>query len=197
MDWYSVDRRLATLFRGAPRQAGAGYWIPAAEPIALAPLLDEALTTEDERDEYEGTFYEWPGQVAAVLAASDAFQHSILSCEWSFAPGGGSADGLDVIGTAARSYLCYWCDWGDGYAAVACLQPGDDAGVLDDVVERALLSNGGDFGISIWGSPPSEYSSSVSEQLMHRAFDAMRERDDFGEWHAYVANGYSYEGGSW
>jgi hypothetical protein len=190
VDWYTVDLRLAPLFDGAPRQAGAGFWIPAKEPIPLAPFLDEALS-EVEREEYEGSFDDWPAHVEVVLDASDARVESVLSCFWASAPGLSSADGLHVVGTKERSYLCFWCDWGEGHRAIACLQPGFDPHVADDLLEHVFVSNGRDFGVWLWGSPPSELSASVPEAVLERAFAAMREHDEYGEWDEFFA------GGSW
>jgi hypothetical protein len=188
VDWYTVDRRLAPLFEEAPRQAGEGFWIPAKEPIPLGPFLDEALS-EEERDEYEGTFDDWPAHVGIVLEESEAEVDSVLSCFWSSMPGLSSADGLDLIGTKERSYLCFWSDWGEGHRAIACLQPGFDPDVTDDLLEQAFVSNGNDFGVGLWGSPPSEFSASVAEPVLERAFAAMREHDDYGEWDEFFAEG--------
>src|SRR4051794_12743812 len=98
MDWYVVDRGLAPLFTGAPRLVGDGFWVPASEPVALAPLLDAALADEEERERYEGTFEAWPGNVEEVLGASEAQMESVLSCFWSSGPGMSSADGLQLVG---------------------------------------------------------------------------------------------------
>jgi len=164
MDWYSVDRRLAPLFRGAPRKVGAGFWIPAKEAIPLAPLLDEALD-EDEREEFEGTFVDWPAHVELVLEGTDARTKGVLSAFWSSSPGSSSVIGLELVGVAARSYLCYWADFydGEGYRAVACLQPGFDDTVARNVVEQVLLTNGTAFGLELFfGSPPDEFSTIAS-----------------------------------
>ena len=186
MDWYVADRRLAPLFKGAPRLVGEGFWVPASEPIPIASFLDEALT-EAEREEYEGSFDAWPAHVEMVLEESEARRDGVLSCFWSSAPGLSSADGLTLIGLEERAYLCFWDDWGDGHRAIACLQPGFDRAVVDDVVERVLVSNGHDFGVWVFGSPPNEWSGSVSDAVLTRAFEAMRdEHDDDGEWAEFL-----------
>src|SRR5262245_34760144 len=113
MDWYAVDKRLAPLFDGAPHLVGEGFWVQAKEPIPLAPFLDEALSDE-ERDEYEGSFDAWPGHVDVVLEESVARQDGLLSCFWASAPGLSSADGLTLIGLEERAYLCFWNNWGEG-----------------------------------------------------------------------------------
>ena len=87
--------------------------------------------------QYEGSFDDWPAHVGMVLEASEAEMDSVLGCFWSSAPGLSSADGLDLIGTRERSYLCFWSDWGEGHRALACLQPGFDSGVTDDLLEQA------------------------------------------------------------
>jgi hypothetical protein len=44
------------------------------------------------------------------------------------------------------------------------------------VVERALLSNEKDFGITLFfGSPPGELSTVASDDVLRRAFEAVRD----------------------
>jgi hypothetical protein len=186
MDWYVVDRRLVPLFDRAPRLVGEGFWVPTKEPIPLGRFLDEGLS-EEERDEYGGSFDDWPAHVDIVLEQSEARRDDLLSCFWSSSPGSSSADGLVLIGLEERAYLCFWDDWGEGHRAIACLQPGFDQAVVDDVVEQVLVSNGHDFGVWVFGSPPDEISANVSDEVLTRAFVAMRDHhDDYGEWAEYV-----------
>jgi|SoiMethySBSTD1v2_1073268.scaffolds.fasta_scaffold81152_4 hypothetical protein len=194
MDWYSVDRRLAPLFRGSAHQAGAGFWVAAKEPIVLAALLDAALD-EDEREELEGTFGEWPGNLGTAIEGTDARQENVLSAFWWGAgPGLSSGFDLHVVGTDTRSYLSYSTDFmfdTEGPRAVACLQPGFDEKVVRDAVEHVLLSNGAGVGLTLfWGSPPSEFSTVASNDVVRRAFELVRDKyDELGEWAEYVEAG--------
>jgi hypothetical protein len=113
------------------------------------------------------------------------------------APAGALNSGfeLEVVGIDARGYLCYSTDFlfdDEGSRALACLQPGFDEEVIRDMVERALLSNGKDFGITLFfGSPPSEFSTMASDDVLRRAFEAVRDEadDEFGKWEEYVEAG--------
>ena len=193
MDWYSVDRRLAPLFRGRAHKVGSGFWVSSREPIGLAPLLDEALD-DDKREELEGTFGDWPGNFLEVTEGPDVRRKGVLSAFW-WGAGPGLAGGftVHVVGTDARSYLCYSSDFGleDDPRALACLQPGFDDDVVRDAVEQVLLSNGAEVGLTLfWGSPPNDFSTVASDDVVRRAFELVRDQyDDSGEWWEYVEEG--------
>ena len=172
--------------QGEDLSGEAGY---AAEVVesALPAFVGLPGADEEERDEYGGSFDDWPAHVDIVLEQSEARRDDLLSCFWSSSPGSSSADGLVLIGLEERAYLCFWDDWGEGHRAIACLQPGFDQAVVDDVVEQVLVSNGHDFGVWVFGSPPDEISANVSDEVLTRAFVAMRDHhDDYGEWAEYV-----------
>jgi hypothetical protein len=181
MDWELVDRRLKAQFREAPRLSGEGFWIPAgAEPIPLAPLLEEALTKE-EVEEW-GSFEDWPGNVHELIDESEIDRLEVLSCFWASSPGTSSADGLDLIGIGERAYLCFWSDWGEGHRALALLQPGFDDAVVEAAAAAVLAFNGEDFGVGIFGSPPTEYSTTLPDHVLEAAFEYCREHDEYGGW---------------
>jgi hypothetical protein len=181
MNWDLVDRRLKAQFRGTPRLAGEGFWIPRRKAIPLAPLLEEALS-EEERDLYEGSFEDWPGNVHELIDESEIERVEVLSCFWASSPGTSSADGLDLIGVGERAYLCFWSDWGEGHRALALLQPGFDDAVIEGAAAAVLARNGEDFGIGIFGSPPTEYSRTLPDHVLERAFEYCREHDEYGGW---------------
>jgi hypothetical protein len=134
--------------------------------------------------------------VGLVIEGTDARRQNVLSAFW-WGAGRGPELGIRPRGRRHRRarYLCYSTDFlfdDEGSRALACLQPGFDEEVIRDVVERALLSNGKDFGITlIFRSPPSEFSTVASDDVLRRAFESVRDEadDEFGEWEEYVEAG--------
>ena len=81
--------------------------MPAKKPIPLGSFLDEALT-EEEREEYAGSFDDWPAHVSLMLEGSEPRRDDVLSCFWSSFPESSSMIGLELVGLEERAYLCLW-----------------------------------------------------------------------------------------
>ena len=129
-------------------------------PRPLAPLLEESLDNDEEREIYAGTFEEWPGNVRELLDEHD-LHCSILSVHWDgFGPVSWSA-GLVAIDAGGRSYLCAW-DEEESYRLLAAVAPGGLTDALAALVAEHLAG-----GTLVRHVPP--YVTNYAPRLLDRS----------------------------
>jgi hypothetical protein len=104
--------------------------------------------------------------------------------------------GLVLIGNGRRRYISYWNEL-ESYLTVAAIEPWDDPIALSGTVRRLLGRNGKGFGVTLFGSLPTETTNRapdlVAEPVIRQAyFDLLEwwEREQGGAWATFAEEHY-------
>jgi hypothetical protein len=146
MLWKDLEDRLEAAFASC----GPSEPKELSEPFPLARSV-EALLTPEEQEEL-APLEDSPGSVVEVLERHGIGRTPLLDVYWDgFGPVSWDA-GIELIGSAGRSYLCYWAD-AQPWSVVAQLDM-RSAGTVERSVRRLLWRNGARFGLALFGSLP-------------------------------------------
>ncbi len=186
MDWKLVESQLERGFTARPRHFGSTVVIERRKPLMLAAMMNKALT-QDEQDEW-GDLEDWPGSLSELLEQHGIEERRLLGFYWDgFGPTSWVA-GLVLIGNDSRRYLSYWNEL-ESYLTVAAIEPWDDPIALSGTVRRLLSRNGKGFGLTPFGSLPTETTNRapdlIAEPVVRQAyFDLLQwwEREQGGTW---------------
>jgi len=172
MLWEDPDQRLDAAFAASGRTSQPQEF---SEPFPLARTVEELLTPE-EREEFS-SLEDDPGSVVEVLERHGIERTPLLDVYWDgFGPVSWDA-GIELIGSGACSYLCYWAD-GSPWSVVARLDM-QSAATVEQTVRRLLWHNGARFGLALFGSLPTETINCaptlVSRPALERAYFELME----------------------
>jgi hypothetical protein len=171
-----IDRFTKSLERAFARTSatelgGVEVW-ELRKPRPLAPLLDKALQGEEEREPYEGTFQDWPGNVQEILD-QHGLHRRLVTLNWDgFGPVSWSA-GVVVIEAGGRAYLCSW-DELESYQLHAAVGSVGDSDALRELVGD-LLSSGSlvqHVPHYVWNYAPELLDRQTIEDAFARQLDA-------------------------
>ena len=186
MDWKQVESQLERGFRARPTPSGSTVVIERRKPLKLAAMMNEALS-EEERDEW-GDLEAWPGSLSELLEQHAIEERRLLYFYWDGLGPTSWVAGLVLIGNGRRRYLSYWNEL-ESYLTVAAIEPWDDPIALSGTVRRLLGRNGKGFGVTPFGSLPTETTNRapelIGESVVRQAyFDLLQwwEREQGGAW---------------
>jgi hypothetical protein len=186
MDWKQMERRLERGFRARPRRSGSTIVIERRRPLKLAAIMNEALS-EDEQDEW-GDLEAWPGSLSELLEQHGIEERRLLYFYWDGVGPTSWVAGLVLIGNGRRRYLSYWNEL-ESYLTVAAIEPWHDPIALSETVRRLLGRNGKGFGVTPFGSLPTETTNRapelIAKPVVRQAyFDLLqwREREQGAAW---------------